>query len=386
MGTYDLFRKLSQSSLTEKEREVFQMKNDLLYNFESTPSFYSINIGGTNKGVHIIKNKDNIYNILSKPDETFSIGNLVIWNNENWLITSIFDDVQIQTKGVIQKAEQTLQLYKNHILYQIPAVVESNIRLYQMGTEDNKYIETPSGTIVVRIPNTDITRQINRGEIYNLGVDNWEIKDINDILEPGLLILKMEYSQESPITHNYVLTIINGDSLQINTTQELNILTELRDNGELISSPALLFSSSNENVATISSSGVVSPVAVGNAIMTVSMVSDSNIKDTIEIDVVSEAQNNYTYSLSSVSTPDTEIKLNQSKTYVTQKYLNGVAITQTFSFSIVGNINSYQMTVIDDNSCNIKALKSGESITLKAVDDSDNTKTIEKVISLKSLF
>jgi hypothetical protein len=386
LGTYDLFRKLSQSSLTEKEREVFQMKNDLLYNFESTPSFYSINIGGTNKGVHIIKNKDNIYNILSKPDETFSIGNLVIWNNENWLITSIFDDVQIQTKGVIQKAEQTLQLYKNHILYQIPAVVESNIRLYQMGTEDNKYIETPSGTIVVRIPNTDITRQINRGEIYNLGVDNWEIKDINDILEPGLLILKMEYSQESPITHNYVLTIINGDSLQINTTQELNILTELRDNGELISSPALLFSSSNENVATISSSGVVSPVAVGNAIMTVSMVSDSNIKDTIEIDVVSEAQNNYTYSLSSVSTPDTEIKLNQSKTYVTQKYLNGVAITQTFSFSIVGNINSYQMTVIDDNSCNIKALKSGESITLKAVDDSDNTKTIEKVISLKSLF
>ena len=70
MGTYDLFRKIAQSSLTEKERDVAQMKNDLLYSFESTPSFYGVTINGVSKKVHLITEKNN-KKMLSKPNESF---------------------------------------------------------------------------------------------------------------------------------------------------------------------------------------------------------------------------------------------------------------------------------------------------------------------------
>jgi len=44
------------------------------------------------------------------------------------------------------------------------------------------------------------------------------------------------------------------------------------------------------------------------------------------------------------------------------------------------------LTIIDGNNCSIKALKANYNIILKAVDDSDNSKIIDKNINLKPLF
>ncbi|MCK9330245.1 MAG: hypothetical protein M0Q94_10265, partial [Candidatus Cloacimonetes bacterium] len=112
----------------------------------------------------------------------------------------------------------------------------------------------------------------------------------------------------------------------------------------------------------------------------------NDVSDSIEITVTETELHNYTYSLSSASAPDTEIKINQSKNYTAQKYDNGVSIEQTFVFSVVGDISVYELNIIDGNNCSIKALKANYNITLKAVDDSDGSKFIEKNISLKSLF
>jgi hypothetical protein len=90
--------------------------------------------------------------------------------------------------------------------------------------------------------------------------------------------------------------------------------------------------------------------------------------------------------LSSVSTPDSEIKLNQTKTYTATKYNNGVAITQGFTFSVSGDATAYTLTTLDSNNCTLKCLKSGYTVILSATDTSDVTKVTTKSITLKSLF
>jgi len=46
----------------------------------------------------------------------------------------------------------------------------------------------------------------------------------------------------------------------------------------------------------------------------------------------------------------------------------------------------FNKVIINKNNCSIKALKANYNITLKAVDDSDGSKVIEKDINLKALF
>jgi len=200
MGNYDLFRTIAKSNLTAKEREVDQIKYDIYRDFYNSPSYESVLIDGINRDVQIVSDKKDNKNILSLPNETFSVGEIVTWNNNKFLITDVDEDQKVQTNGKITLCNNTISLYKNNILYQIPIVVESGVRLYMLGTEDNKYIETPSTTIVVRVSNNEITQLIKRNDVYKIGRQNWKVVDTNDILEPGILILKLEYYAGENIT------------------------------------------------------------------------------------------------------------------------------------------------------------------------------------------
>jgi len=321
---------------------------------------------------------------LHVPMETnISTGSIVNYDGYKWLVTGSIDDIQAYKTAGMVKSNNTLTIYKNNTSYQIPCIINSNVNL---DTDETTYIETPSTIIVLKIPNTEITRQIKRGEIYRIGLQSYEIKDINDIVENGLLVLEIEYSQEAQEEHTYVLTILNNDNLQIAQSQLLTINAELKDNGEIVDSPNLIYSSSNDNIATIDEGGVVSIIGLGNVVISVSMASDEDINDNINVEIIEDVINNITYTLTSTSLPDNEIILNQSKVYKIQKYNNGLPIAQTFTFNVVGDNSSYQLSVIDGNHCSIKALKSGYTITLQAIDDSDNTKIITKEIKLKNLF
>jgi len=315
-------------------------------------------------------------------------GSLIDYDGFKWLVTGNVDDIQAyKSAGMVKCSNNTLNFYdQSHILHQIPCIINSNINL---DTDQTTYIESPSTTIILKISNNEITRQIKRGEIYKLGIQNYEIKDINDIVEPGILKMEIEYSQEEQIEHIYTISILNGNSVDIQESTTLQLNINVLDNGTLISpTPPLTFTSSNETVCTISSNGLITALNnVNNCLITVSLTSDSSVSDTINIIVIEMPQDNYTYSLTSTSLPlpDTEIIINQTKQYEIIKYNNGILIEQGFTFSVVGDNLSYQLIVINGNSCSIKALKNGYTIVLKAVDNS-NGEFVEKSIRLKNLF
>lgn len=384
MGQYNLFRKISQSSLTEKERTVDLIKNDILNDFQRSPSFYEVYIGDILREVQIITDRKNNKKILSKPNESFNLGDVVTWNGNKFLVIDIDEDNQIQTKGVIQLCNNYLNFYdQNHILYQIPCIIGNNI---STSLEETKYMIENDDNITIRIPNNDITSSININDIYKIGRWNYKVISLSDIVEPGLLVLKMEFVTENQEEHVYTLEILNGNNLQIAQSQSLTLNVEVRDNGEIISTPPLSYYSSDENIATIDSSGVVSILTTGTVIFTATMSSDEIVNDSITVEIIADEQNNFTYVFTPSMLPKDEIIIGQTKDYNVQQYNNGDPIDQTFTFSIIGDPTSYKFTVIDGNNCRIEALKSGYTITLKAVDNNNTANVAEQVIALKNLF
>ena len=392
MGTYDLFRKIVQSDLTSKERSISQIQNDIISDFYDSPSYQSVTISSVVRDVQIvdesaINKKPNKKRMLALPNETFNIGEVVVWNSENWLLTNLDSDIGVQTKGIIERCNNTLTFYKNHNLYTTPCIIESSVQLYRMSLDETKYISELSDNIVVRIPNNITASLIEINDIFSIGKFNYKLTNMSDVVETGLLVLKLQIVLEQPITHTFTLDITNGTIANIQTGTTLQLNTNVYDNNKLISpTPSLTYTSSNTSVATVNSSGLVTGVTSGTATITVKLTSDNTIQDSISVNITAIPQNNYTYSLLSTSIPDTEIVINQTKSYVVTKYNNGVAIAQTFTFSVVGDTSAYQLVMVDGNNCTVKALKSSGIITLKAVDDSDISKYVEKNITLKNIF
>jgi hypothetical protein len=310
-----------------------------------------------------------------------------------FLITDIDEDQQIQTKGTIQLCNNTFNFYHNNTLYQIPCIVESNVRFYQLGTDETKYISEPSTNIIIRIPNTEITSQIQRNQIYKLGISNYKVIDISDILEPGLIILKLEYTVEEIEEYVFTLEILNGDLLNIQQGNNLQLNIRVKDGTNTITpSPPCLFISSNENILTVDSNGLVTTVGIGTATITCKLQNDETVYDTINI-TVEEIPVLETYTLELIGNiqPDTEIKQNQTIIYtcVKRNSLGEIVDDAMFNFSIVAGStpsSAYTFTVLNNNQCSIKCNSPTYYIDLVAVDKSNSSLTVSKHIKLRAIF
>jgi len=340
------------------------MKNTISTEFKNSTSYNLVKINNVDRDVRIVEESAIIKNpnkkrLLCYPDETISVGDIVLWDNENWICTETDTTSQVSDVGIISKSNNTLTIYKNNTSYQIPCIINSNVNL---DTDQTTYIETPSTIIVLKIPNTEITRQIKRGEIYKLGLQNYEIKDINDIVEPGILRLEIMYSQEVQEEHTYVLTILNNDNLQISQSQSLTINAELKDNGVVVDLPNLVYSSLDEEIATISNIGEVTILSTGNVVFTVQKSDDTNVSDSINIEIIEDVVDNYTVEISGSNS----IIKGYTSNYNCVFKNNGNIITQQSEFYLTSDDGvsptSLAQIISQDsvnNSCIVKGLVIG---------------------------
>lgn len=363
--------------------------------FENSPTTRTVLHNGTSVVVRVVgkfnteslgRKNDNYQKILfSDSDYTVSIGDLFVFDSLNWLCTDI-SSTTVSKSCTVQLCTNTLSLYKNHILYQIPAIVFDEVRLYSLGVESNKYFVLNDDEIIVTTSNNADALNIELNDRFLIGLRNYKVLSIQDITPNGLLVIKMKVTLEDVDANLYTINILNGSSVNLHVTSTLQLHVNVYLDGDQISpTPTLTYISSDEEICTVSSTGLVTAVALGRCTITVSA---NGVSDTITVNVVEEEIDNIIYKLFSTSLPDDEIKVGSTKTYVAQKFNNGTVINQAFTFSVVGNVSAsdYEIAIINTNTCLIKALRSGVSFTLRAVDDSDSSKMVDKVISLKNLF
>jgi len=319
-------------------------------------------------------------------ETNISTGSIVDYDGYKWLVTGSIDDIQAYKTAGMVKSNNTLTIYINNTSYQIPCIISKSLSL---NTEDNQYIETVDNSLYLTVSNSLITQQISVNDIYEIGLYNYYISSVaDDISQKGLLIFKMKYSEVAQEEHVFTLEILNGTTIDIQESTILQLNINVYDNQILVSPlPSLTFTSNNELIANVDENGLVTTYdMIDNCDITVNLSSDSGVFKSVNINVIEDVQNNYTYTLTSTSLPDNDIIITQTKTYTIQKYNNGVPIVQSFTFSVIGDSSCYQLVIVNGNECKVKALKSGMIIILQAIDDSDVSKVVSKEIKLKNLF
>lgn len=391
MGYYDLYKaRTNMSGETYKDREINQLKRFINDKFLKSPSYHLVYIRGVEepRGFHIydenaINKNPNKKRILSRPNETFNVGQYVVWEDNDWLITNIDCDSTVQTKGIMQKCNNQISLYINDVLHKIPCCVDS-AQMRLLNTDLNKYLEVPSTDVFIRIANNELTQNIKRNDIYKIGEQNYRVSDISDILEPGLLILKIAWVAEKQDLAEYKIKILNGD-ISISQSQQLFLNVEIYKDDEILPSPPpYSFISSNENIAIVGENNELQILDLGVVDITVMLDDDNTVSDTIQIEIIEDEQNNIVLKIIGESS----IVKGYSEQYVVEKYNNGIKVDGKFNFYIIDNTpqEAYELTIIDENKCSIKAKNNNYNIILRVVDKDNENLFIDKEISLITLF
>lgn len=323
--------------------------------------------------------------------EELNGGDYITWDSGKWLIISEIGHKRFNYyKGIMQKCHNTLTVNVAGNLYRVPYVVTNKVNL---NIDVTYYLTVLENEIYILVANNTINSNIQLNDIYKIGRYNYKVISMDDISRPGLLLMKMKYSEEGQVLPNYSITILNGNTLTTDTATPVQLNVEQKDGETVLADPLpMVFTSSDISIATVDSTGMVTPVSVGNATITVSLESDATVNDSIVITVEEvEVPEVYTLELIGDTSPDTEIKQNQTKTYtaVKKNSLGNIVEGAVFDFSIdpeTTPTDKYTLTVLDDTQCTIKANGATYYINLIATDRTDGNLTVSKRIKLKPLF
>lgn len=318
-------------------------------------------------------------------------GDCITWDSGKWLIISEIGHKRFNYyKGIMQKCNNNLTANIAGILYRVPCIVTDRVNL---NTDTSTYITTLDNEIYILVANNTINSNIKVNDIYKVGKLNYQVKSIDDISKSGLLIMKMKFSETEQVLPNYSISITNVLPVLINIETPVQLTFEIKDGDTIITNPLpVVFTSSDEEVAIIDKDGLINPVGLGNATITVSLESDATINDSIDIIVEEvEVPEVYILELTGDTSPDTEIVQGKTKTYTAvKKNSSGVVVDGAeFNFTIdpeTTPADKYTFTVLDNTQCSIKANGATYYINLIATDKTDSSLTVSKRIRLKPLF
>lgn len=119
-------------------------------------------------------------------------GSIVEFDDKVWLVVSKIFDKQAYKVCSVLECSTTLTFHKDSISYSIPCVIESQVRLYSLGEESNKFFTTLKDEVIIRIPNNETSLMLDVNDVLKIGKWNYKVIDMNDIIENGLWILKVK--------------------------------------------------------------------------------------------------------------------------------------------------------------------------------------------------
>lgn len=234
-----------------------------------------------------------------------------------------------------------------------------------------------NGVIVVTLQNNSDTQLLKINKRFIKYGSAWKVVGL-DFTKEGLICLyadkdavntstdnmDMEIADYFNNIHTYTIEISNRNNAEITVNNNLQLNCSCTDNNANVNNPSITYSVDVNNVCTVNSTGLITAISEGTCSITASY---NNVKDTINITVKAvPVQHTITYTLvgTSTSSVDTQIAWGRSKSYTATKFIDGVATTGAFDFSIDAM---------------------GNQTKLVCKDQADNNKSIEKIITIKSL-
>lgn len=265
----------------------------------------NIKVNGIDKVGIIVDTTEKIIdykNVIT--DFSIATGDLVYYQNQNWLIVGEVYQTKNSYKATLRKAPHVLKIYINNKLEEIPCIIETGIQ----NTETNQYISLPNGNIKVMMQDNDITKKIAYGNRFIKMNVPWNVAGFTSE-NKGLKYLYCEENSISPYDdmgaeiadrwnhdekHEYSIIIDNTDvSINKGSTQQLSIVVkdsatkDRKTTTITIENPTLIFSSSDESICSVSSTGLITAINIGKSVI---IISYKNVVKNINVTVANVEQ------------------------------------------------------------------------------------------------
>lgn len=292
-------------------------------------------------------------------------GDIIEYRNGKYIIESQIVKNTNSYTAKMRKCEYKVAFNWSGIVKWFDCIIESKT----VDVDSNRYISFPVNRIKISIKSNKDTNKIDINmRCINTG-RAWKVVGL-DKTKNGLirLICDLDYISSNDnvelkiadyYSYVYTLSIDNGDTVQINPngTVQLNAILKLND--RTVESPTILYSSSNTDIAGIDANGLITANTLGRCTITATWSENTEIFDTITINVIEEpVVETYTLELSGSGQPDNEIMTNTTNTYTCiKRSSNGRTVDAEFDFLLIAGTTpntKYTFTVLNNTHCSIK--------------------------------
>lgn len=329
---------------------------------------------------------DNIEDDFKKllfPDLTHPVelGKFYKFDDNYWMTINVDKIKTLYQTILVRRCNNSLRWIdeKTGALYTQPCVIEYRIKENRDYSTAGSAIVVPSGMIEVYYQVNDQTNKIKPNQRFLFGnpsnwtsyrvegggISNFNLQKTLDNTTAGFGRLSMTVDfknyEDDDLTNGianngtniYVLTL-NQSSISGDTSQTVQLVATLTLNG-FSASKTLVWSSSDETIATVSPTGLVTFVGEGTATITCELDDNATVKDTCSVTVGTSPVDNYQVVISPSN--KNYILEGLEQTWTVYLYKNGVQQSDAFVFTLDPNTvpnDNYIYTLLGDNSFKVK--------------------------------
>lgn len=190
-----------------------KMKHFISNSFMKSPSYFDVLINGEPRGIQVIEGLEGNNFILTRPDERVSVGDLVVWEGEEYLVMFVRNNATVQVKAEIHKCNETLKWQDDEgIIHEVPCILMDKTSVYSDGLSKTKFISMGTDQISITVSTSvDVTKlPVDKRFIFNHDENNiYKTNRKDDILNKGLTLFVAKKSLYNPVTDSLALNLAN---------------------------------------------------------------------------------------------------------------------------------------------------------------------------------
>ncbi len=323
--------------------------------------------------------------------ESIKTGDKIEYQGNKWLVINETVESQTSYKGKIRRFNYITNIVIDNKL----EVMDSIYISYKNKIDDIKGFPLSDDAMQVMISETITTKKIKIGDRFIKFGKAWRVLG-RDYTKKGIITLTVEsnlidnmiddvINEIANVTSisEYSITIKNGLSVSLSSTQTLKLAVEIKKNGLIVSDAVPKYESLDTLIATVGVNGEISGVSVGNTYIKVSY---SNISIDVNVGIITSDVINTSMNIIGID----EIRNGKNSTYTCEILENGLPILKPFTWSItddMGNVTTLATISVLDGVCTVTAIKENKQGNIILIAKADDLSvTSNKIIYIKSLL
>jgi len=267
-----LFSSVSDNSLTNQA-----MLDNISRTFNLSPSYFQVTktLNGIDSPIlydtwilddKSYKEPSSKKKIIMKVGQDLNRGDIINWNNQKWLCTSIDMQVFPYNEGVLEYCNDTLKcILPSGKLFETPCVIASVSKRSMTVEKDGTLMESQKMPFFITIQNNDDSIKIPPSYRFIFGRLAYKATDLDDISMKGTIIILVTANQNRP-TDNFITGLADNQELEIVSPSGLLII---QGSTKITTGTSQAYSVIYDNGNTVSGMIFVFTVSSTNAVITV---------------------------------------------------------------------------------------------------------------------